>query len=274
MAETVRTTARLTLIVALAAAALVAIPPYGAPGADPARPEPGGARAQAASHFKQGQVYFQTQDYERAIAEYQIAFDLSAEPSLIFNIALCYDRTDRPELALQAFQRYLELAPTGGVADEARNDVARLAPIVARLAADRAAQEARQRDEAAQRRRAAEEAASRQARLAEHRARVARYVMVAGAAVAAIGATAHVLAWRTHDGLEHPSDYDTYLADRDRFERERAFAIGGYAVGAAALATGLVLSLTAHRGEGPAIAAALTPGGATMTAMMTIEWSR
>ncbi|HET7505884.1 MAG TPA: tetratricopeptide repeat protein [Kofleriaceae bacterium] len=252
--------------IALVAAGLVAIPSHGVVRADPAD----AARAQAASHFKQGQAYFQNRDYDRAIVEYQAAFDLSAEPSLIFNIGLCYDRTDRPELALQAFRRYLELAPNGSVAQEARNDVARLVPIVDKLAADRAAEEARRRDEADRRRRADDEARSRQASAAEARARMARYVMVGGAAVAAVGVTAHVLAWRTGDGLANPADYDTYLADRDRFRLERTIAIGGYALGAATLATGLVLSLTVHRSEGPQVSAALIPGGATMS----IEWSR
>ncbi len=103
------------------------------------------ARAQAAAHVRQGQAFFQHGDFDRALAEYQTALDLSAEPSLIFNIALCHDRANRPEEALRAFQRYLELAPNGSVADEARGDVARLTPIVEQRAANRAAEQERQR---------------------------------------------------------------------------------------------------------------------------------
>src|SRR3954470_10592709 len=97
------------------------------------------ARTQAAAHTRQGQAFFQRGDFDRALAEYQIALDLSAEPLLIFNIALCHDRANRPEDALQAFQHYLELASNGSVADEARSDVARLIPIVEHRAASRAA---------------------------------------------------------------------------------------------------------------------------------------
>ena len=104
--------------------------------AQPARAD----RAKAASHFKQGQLYFKAADYERAISEYQTAYALSLEPLLLFNIALCNDRAQRPEKALEGFQRYLDLAPDGEVAEEAREDVARLTPIVEGILAKRAAE--------------------------------------------------------------------------------------------------------------------------------------
>jgi tetratricopeptide (TPR) repeat protein len=104
--------------------------------AQPARAD----RAKAASHFKQGQLYFKGADYERAISEYQTAYALSLEPLLLFNIALCNDRAQRPEKALEEFQRYLDLAPDGEVAEEAREDVVRLTPIVEEILAKRAAE--------------------------------------------------------------------------------------------------------------------------------------
>src|SRR5262245_26562461 len=86
-----------------------------------ARAEPDrAARARAAAHVKQGKAFFQIGDFDHAIAEYQAALDLSAEPSLIFNIALCHDRANRPEQALDAFRSFLERVPDGAVADEAR----------------------------------------------------------------------------------------------------------------------------------------------------------
>lgn len=104
--------------------------------AQPARAD----RAKAASHFKQGQLYFKSADYERAITEYQTAYALTHEPLLLFNIALCNDRAQRPDKALEEFQRYLDLAPDGEVAEEAREDVARLTPIVEAMIAKRAAE--------------------------------------------------------------------------------------------------------------------------------------
>jgi len=227
------------------------------------------SRAQAAAHVRQGQAFFQRGDFDRALAEYQIALELSAEPSLIFDMALCHDRANRPEAALHAFLRYLELAPNGSVAEEARADVARLAPIVDRIAAERA----RQRDAAARRAEAdhRQEAALRQTAAANRRARIARYVLVAGGMAAAGGAVLHFVAWQTRDRVQGDGDPQHYLADRDSLVVQRDLTIGLYAAGGAALATGLVLALTAHRAsDAPQLSATLVPGGAAMT----VAWSR
>lgn len=250
---------------ALAVAALVALLALGAAPAG-AQPTPDD-RAKAEASFKQGQAYFQRGDYDRAIAEYQAAFELSAEPSLLFNIALCHDRASRPEEALQGYRRYLELVPDGTVADEARDEIARLTPIVDQLAAERAAraaaEEARQREEAARR--------APPPPPPPGPSRVPLYVVVAGAAVAAAGATAHVLAWRTRGRLEDAPGPDAYFADRDTFELQRGVAVAGYAAGAVTIATGLILGVTVFRGrEAPQISAALAPGGA----MVAVGWSR
>jgi tetratricopeptide (TPR) repeat protein len=225
------------------------------------------ARAKAAAHFKQGQAFFQRADYDRALTEYQAAFELSEEPSLIFNIALCHDRAPRPDLALAAFRRYLELAPNGSVADEAREDVARLTPIVDRLIAERAAQDASRRER---------EAAARHSTAAPlpapppARSHAPRYVMAAGAAVLAIGATAHVLAWRTRGRLTAAPDPDAYFTDRATFETERGLAIGAYAIGAATLATGLILERVLGSRSRVEISIAVAPDASTVA----VAWSR
>jgi len=251
----------------VAAVALVSlrVDPAWAQPADPA------ARTQAAAHTRQGQAYFGRGDYDRAIAEYQAAFDLSGEPSLIFNVGLCYDRTDRPEQALQAFQRYLGLAPGGSVAEEARNDVARLVPVVEKIRAERAVAEARRRDDEARRQAAARDAAEQQERAAARRTTIARAFLITGAAFVAVGGASHLLAWRTRDQLTHEPSAEDYFHDRDTFRTERGVAIAGYAAGAAALATGAILALTVHHpSEAPRISAAIVPGGAAMV----VAWSR
>jgi tetratricopeptide (TPR) repeat protein len=253
--------------IALTGVLAVAIAVLGV-GAAPARAD-GDASGRARAHFRQGQAFFQAREYDRALAEFQIAFDLSREHSLVFNIALCHDRANRPEQALQAFQRYVVLAPEGAVADEARESIARLTPIVDKIATERAAgrasEEARRRDEAARHDAAARSVAG------QRRQRIARTIVLSGAVVALAGGVAHTLAWRTGQRLADPADLDTYVADRDTFRLQRAIAIGAYGAGALTIATGLILGRTLLRGDGgPEISAALTPGGAAVA----VRWSR
>lgn len=229
----------------------------------------GGTSADARAHFRQGQAFFQLGEYDRALAEYQRAFDLSREPSLVFNIALCHDRANRHEQALEAFQRYIVLAPDGAVADEARESIARLTLIVEKLASEREARrtadEAQRRDEAARRDAAARSAAGRR------RQWIAGAIVVSGGVITVAGGAAHALSWRTRERLVDAPDVDTYAADRDTFRLQRNLAIGAYAAGALTIATGLILGRTLLRGdEGPQISAALAPGGATLA----VEWSR
>jgi tetratricopeptide (TPR) repeat protein len=248
--------ARPIALVALAAVvALSAAPAVAEPDAD--------SRAKAEERFKQGRAFFQRGDYEHALAEYQAALDLSAAPLLIFNIALCYDRANQPELALQSFRRYLELAPASDVADEAREDVARLVPIVDKIVADREAEQARQREEAAKR-------DAPRPKPPEQPSRVPHYVVVAGAAAALIGATAHVLAWRARTRMVEAPDPDSYFADRDTFELERTVAIGAYAAGAVTIATGVILGYVLRPRGGVELSVAVTPGAATLA----VGWSR
>jgi tetratricopeptide (TPR) repeat protein len=260
----------IAIIAAVAVIALGAAPLR----AQPARAPQDAARVQAASHVRQGQAFFQHGDFDRALAEYQAALDLSAEPSLVFNIALCHDRANRPEDALKAFQRYIALAPDGSVADEARSDIARLIPIVEKIQAERDADAARRQAEDARHAlatRQAEDARRRDAEIAG-RIRLSRYALIGGAALAAGGGVAHVLAWRTRDHMTETREPDSYLDDRRRFAIERGIAIGAYAAGALAIAAGLVLAYTAPspRDTAPRVSAAVVPGGAAMV----VEWSR
>jgi tetratricopeptide (TPR) repeat protein len=250
----------------LAVFALVAALAPGAAQAQAPVPAESDPRALAAAHVRQGQAFFEHRDFDRALAEYQTALELSAEPSLIFNIALCHDRANRPEEALRMFQRYLELAPGGSVADEARGDVARLTPIVEEIVADRNAEQARQREAAAQRADADQraEVALRSAAATNRRARIARYLLVGGGMVAAAGGVAYYLANQHLDRVRIDYDPAQYLDDRHGIVVERNVAYAAYAVGGAALAAGLVLALTA-RGAGD---------GARLSAAISVAWSR
>jgi len=235
------------------------------------------ARQKAAAHFKQGQAFFQVGDYDHALVEYQAALDLSAEPSLVFNIALCHDRANRPEQALDAFRHFLELAPDSAVADEAREDIARLTPIVEKIRTDRTerterterAEQARLRAEQARRTDAARRIEPPAAPRPPSRAPL--YVMAAGAAIAAGGGVMHLLAWRARDQAARAPDADTHFDRRDTLERDRPIAIGAYAAGAATIAIGVVLRYTVfRRAEGPQLSVTVMRDGAGVA----MEWAR
>ena len=270
----------LAAVAAAFALATGALPAAAQPKPAPQKPAPAPApspgddvRAIAASHFKQGQAYFKLGDYDRAIAEYQAAFDLSAEPSLIFNIGLCHVRANRSEEALASFKRYLELAPDGSVSEEAREEVARLTPIVEKAAADRdakaaAERAAQQKAEEAQRREAARRAARERANAPP--SRVPLYVMIGGGVAAAVGVTFHVLAFQSRNTMADSTSPDSYFDARDAFRTQRVVSIVGYSVGAAALATGLIRKATVVRRAEVEVSAAPAPGGATVM----VGWSR
>ncbi len=115
----------------------------------------------ANGHFKLGQEFFKSGQWDRAIVEYQAALDLTGEPLMVFNIALAHDRAGRPEQALAGYLTYLDANPEGAIADEARGYVAKLSRVVDKLEQDRA-REAARKAEAAKR---VQEAAAKQAEL-------------------------------------------------------------------------------------------------------------
>jgi len=101
----------------------------------------------ANGHFKLGQEFFKSGQWDRAITEYQAALDLTGEPLMVFNIALAHDRAGRPEKALEGYLKYLEENSDGPIADEARGYVAKLTPVVDKLKKERSDEEARKADE-------------------------------------------------------------------------------------------------------------------------------
>jgi len=77
-------------------------------------------RALAKVHFDQGEAYFKAGTYDKAAEEYQAAYDLVPEPGLLFNIGLAFENFGDATRATAAYLRYLEVAPDGVKALEAR----------------------------------------------------------------------------------------------------------------------------------------------------------
>lgn len=155
---------RKSLLIALAIAALL-------PGLAAAEP----MRERAIKRFSQGEAYFKAGAYDKAIVEYQAAYDLVPKPGLLFNIGLANEKLGHAELALEFYRRYLADSPDGPRADEAR---ARAEALRQRLDAEH---EERRRAAAAERR--AAEVQGRRAR-ADRLIAARRY----GAALGELGA--------------------------------------------------------------------------------------
>jgi tetratricopeptide (TPR) repeat protein len=88
------------------------------------------------AHFKQGQAFYDSGQFAKAVDEYLAAYQLTPLPPLLFNIAQAYRMSEQWEKAAEYYRRYLEAAPDAAPSDEARRHVAEIAK---RLDAARAA---------------------------------------------------------------------------------------------------------------------------------------
>lgn len=96
-----------------------------------------GQREDALAHFEQAEAYFRAGAYDKAVEEYQAAFDLVAEPALLFNIGLALENQGDAPRAIEHYQRYLAADPDGVKTAEAR---ARVEALSDRLDTEAAAE--------------------------------------------------------------------------------------------------------------------------------------
>jgi len=87
-----------------------------------------GRDAQARAAYQIAAAAFTEGQFERALTQFQRAYELSPRPQLLFNIGTTHDRLRHSEPALQAFERYLAAVP----------DAPNRASVLARLDALRA----------------------------------------------------------------------------------------------------------------------------------------
>lgn len=254
------------LVIALAVCATTAE-------AQPTKPD-AAAIKKANGHFKLGQEFFKSGQWDRAIAEYQQALDLTGEPLMVFNIALAHDRAGRAEQALEGYRKYLEENPDGAIADEARGYVAKLTPVVDKLRRDREEEERRKAAEAkraqedaakqAEAARLADEATRRQAArdreaaAVESRGKLQRVVGLvlvgAGAVVAGYGAKRGLDARSIETELEgHTGPWTDAQIARDQEGRSASTQMIVFtAVGAGVALTGAVVYLVGRGAPGRA----------------------
>ncbi len=67
--------------------------------------------------YARGQAAFDAGSYETAIETFEEAFAIADDPTLLFNISLCYDRLGNYDKALEYLDRYAQRAPEGEQAD-------------------------------------------------------------------------------------------------------------------------------------------------------------
>src|SRR5262245_50483979 len=84
----------------------------------------------ALAHFQKGKELFGKKQYEKAIVEYQAAYDLLPKPKLLYNIARAYDAKGDKRMAVEYYDRYLAQESTGQIAQEATQFRAAAAKIV------------------------------------------------------------------------------------------------------------------------------------------------
>jgi tetratricopeptide (TPR) repeat protein len=103
----------------------------------PAAAQDRAAVAQARRHFVAGEAAFKRGDFDAAIREYEAAYALVPRPELLFNIGSAYRRRGETgsladkRAALEHYRRYLELAPDGKGAPDARRRIEALNAAIA-----------------------------------------------------------------------------------------------------------------------------------------------
>jgi tetratricopeptide (TPR) repeat protein len=83
------------------------------------------ARQDATKHWKLANAAFDARDYQKAIAEYEEAYRLNANPQLLFNIAQAYRLHGDRDKAIDHYRRFLAQAKGRGV-EEAKEHLAAL----------------------------------------------------------------------------------------------------------------------------------------------------
>jgi hypothetical protein len=68
-------------------------------------------KRQTKEHYEQATKLYNLGKYAEAVAEYQAAYLISADPVMLYNIAQCHRLNDKPEDAARFYKNYLRNAP-------------------------------------------------------------------------------------------------------------------------------------------------------------------
>jgi tetratricopeptide (TPR) repeat protein len=98
------------------------------PGEDEVRNEPNLDRAMEA--FQRGSQNYNEEKYQQALRDFLEAASLYASPDFQYNIGLCYEKLDKPEEAIAAFETYLKTKPEAADRANVEDRVERLRLMV------------------------------------------------------------------------------------------------------------------------------------------------
>ena len=80
----------------------------------------------ARRHFARGLTHYDAGEYQAALAEFDSVKKFRDSPALDYNIARCYDRLERYQEAVVAYERYVTQKPDASDAAETRERIATL----------------------------------------------------------------------------------------------------------------------------------------------------
>jgi tetratricopeptide (TPR) repeat protein len=80
----------------------------------------------ARRHFARGLTHYDAGEYQAALAEFDAVKKFRDSPALDYNIARCYDRLERYQEAVAAYERYVSQKPDASDAAETRERIATL----------------------------------------------------------------------------------------------------------------------------------------------------
>ena len=83
-------------------------------------------RAKASALFKKGMAEFVLKHYDAAIGHFESGYREEPQPAFLYNIASAHKKAGHTALAIEFYERYLELAPDAKDGDEVRREVAEL----------------------------------------------------------------------------------------------------------------------------------------------------
>ena len=196
-------------------------------------------------HFRVGAELYAQEKYVEAVAEFEQARAIKPLPTLDFNIARCYDRLERLDDAIAAYQRYAASTPTPGDVGEIRARIAALSERRARKASaavEKPAAPPPVEKPATENPAAPAPAAPSNAGRGKRIGGIVLGVIGLGALGAGIGMS--VLSQSENDRLSHPTMGTRY--DTTGLAYQNA-SIALYVVGGAALVTGVVLFVVGQR---------------------------